>query len=199
MKSVLLTIFLTFVLYSGFSQTFPSEIWHEGKLFLVNEEVYSGKIKYDQTKGIVQVEEDGKILTFSANSIFHFEIYDITSESYREFYVLPYGLLSSYKTPVIFEVLIEGNITLLSREYVSLENIQNPYSLGSYTKEILVYDYFFLDKTGDITKYTMKKKDLYSIVYKRQKEVVEFMKANRLHHDKRNDLVRVIAFYNALI
>ena len=199
MKSVLLTIFLTFVLYSGFSQTFPSEIWHEGKLFLVNEEVYSGKIKYDQTKGIVQVEEDGKILTFSANSIFHFEIYDITSESYREFYVLPYGLLSSYKTPVIFEVLIEGNITLLSREYVSLENIQNPYSLGSYTKEILVYDYFFLDKTGDITKYTMKKKDLYSIGYKRQKEVVEFMKANRLHHDKRNDLVRVIAFYNALI
>ena len=199
MKSVLLTIFLTFVLYSGFSQTFPSEIWHEGKLFLVNEEVYSGKIKYDQTKGIVQVEEDGKILTFSANSIFHFEIYDITSESYREFYVLPYGLLSSYKTPVIFEVLIEGNITLLSREYVSLENIQNPYSLGSYTKEILVYDYFFLDKTGDITKYTMKKKDLYSIVYKRQKEVVEFMKANRLHHDKRNDLVRIIAFYNALL
>ena len=199
MKSVLFTIFLTFVLYSGFSQTFPSELWHEGKLFLVNEEVYSGKIKYDLIKGIVQVDLDEKVLTFSANSIFHFEIYDITSESYREFYVLPYGLLSSYKTPVIFEVLIEGNLTLLSREYVALENIQNPYSLGSYTKEVLVYDYFFLDKSGEITKYTMKKKDLYNIVYKRQKEVAEFMKANRLHHDKRNDLVRVIAFYNALI
>ena len=199
MKSALLTIFLTFVLYSGFSQTFPSELWHEGKLFLVNEEVYSGKIKYDLIKGIVQVDLDEKVLTFSANSIFHFEIYDITSESYREFYVLPYGLLSSYKTPVIFEVLIEGNLTLLSREYVALENIQNPYSLGSYTKEVLVYDYFFLDKSGEITKYTMKKKDLYNIVYKRQKEVAEFMKANRLHHDKRNDLVRVIAFYNALI
>jgi hypothetical protein len=199
MKSVLLTIFLTFVLYSGFSQTFPSELWHEGKLFLVNEEVYNGKIKYDLIKGIVQVDLDKKVLTFSANSIFHFEIYDITSESYREFYVLPYGLLSSYKTPVIFEVLIEGNLTLLSREYVALENIQNPYSLGSYTKEVLVYDYFFLDKSGEITKYTMKKKDLYNIVYKRQKEVAEFMKANRLHHDKRNDLVRVIAFYNALI
>lgn len=199
MKSALLTIFLTFVLYSGFSQTFPSELWHEGKLFLVNEEVYNGKIKYDLIKGIVQVDLNEKVLTFSANSIFHFEIYDITAESYREFYVLPYGLLSSYKTPVIFEVLIEGNLTLLSREYVALENIQNPYSLGSYTKEVLVYDYFFLDKSGEITKYTMKKKDLYNIVYKRQKEVTEFMKANRLHHDKRNDLVRVIAFYNALI
>jgi hypothetical protein len=199
MKSVSLTFLLTFVLFSGFSQTFPSELWHDGKLFLVNEEVYTGRIKYDQTKGVVQVEVDEKVLTFSANSIFHFDIYDITSESYREFYVLPYGLLSSYKTPVIFEVLIEGNITLLSREYVSLENIQNPYSLGSYTKEILVYDYFFLNKNGDITKYTLKKRDLYTIVSKRQKEVTEFMKANRLHHDKRNDLVRIIAFYNALL
>jgi hypothetical protein len=199
MKSVLLTIFLTFVLYSGYSQTFPSEIWHEGKLFLVNDEEYTGKIKYDQTKGIVQVEVDEKVLTFSANSIFHFDIYDITSESYREFYVLPYGLLSSYKTPVIFEVLIEGNITLLSREYVAIENIQSPYSLGSYSKEILVYDYFFLNKNGDITKYTLKKRDLYSALSKREKEVMEFMKANRLHHDKRNDLVRIIAFYNALL
>jgi hypothetical protein len=199
MKFVILTIFLTITLLSGFSQTFPSDIWHEGKLELVSEETFTGKVKYDLTKGIVQVEVGEKIYTFSAKSIFHFEIYDTTSETYREFYVLPYGLLSSYKTPVIFEVLIEGNITLLSREYVAIENIQNPYSLGSYTKEVLVYDYFFLNKNGDITKYTMKKKDLYNAVSKRQKEVIEFMKANRLHHDKRNDLVRVIAFYNALI
>jgi hypothetical protein len=71
--------------------------------------------------------------------------------------------------------------------------------LGSYTKEVLVYDYYFLNQNGDITKYTKKKKDLYNAVSKRQKQVVEFMKANHLHHDKRNDLVRVIAFYNALI
>jgi hypothetical protein len=199
MKFVILTIFLTITLLSGFSQTFPSDIWHEGKLVLVSEETFTGKVKYDLTKGIVQVEVGEKIYTFSAKSIFHFEIYDTTSESYREFYVLPYGLLSSYKTPVIFEVLIEGNITLLSREYVAIENIQNPYSLGSYTKEVLVYDYFFLNQNGDIIKYTMKKKDLYNAVSKRQKEVIEFMKAKRLHHDKRNDLVRVIAFYNALI
>lgn len=199
MKYVLVTIFLIFILHSGFSQTFPSDVWHEGKLVLVSDETFTGKIKYDQLKGIVQVEVGEKILTYSANSIFHFEIHDITSESYREFYVLPYGLLSSYKTPVIFEVLIEGNLTLLSREYVAIENVQNPYSLGSYTREVLVYDYFFLSKNGDITKYTMKKKDLYNAVSKRQKQVIEFMKANRLHHDKRNDLVRVIAFYNALI
>ena len=199
MKSALIAIVFSFILQLGFSQEFPSEMWHEGKLVLVSEETVAGMLKYDQAKGIVQVEIDGKILTYSAKSIFHFEIYDITSESYREFYVLPYGLVTSYKASVIFEVLVEGNLTLLCREYILSKNIQSPYSIGSYAKQVLAYDYFFLDRTGNITKYTLKKKDLYSAVSKRQNQVIEYMKANRLHHDKRNDLVRVIAFYNALI
>jgi len=199
MKSAFLVIVFSFFLQLGFSQEFPSEMWHEGKLVLVSEETISGKLKYDQVKGIVQADIDGKILTYSAKSIFHFEIYDITSESYREFYVLPYGLVTSYKAPVIFEVLVEGNLTLLCREYILTKNIQSPYSIGSYAKEVLTYDYFFLDRTGNITKYTLKKKDLYSAISKRQNQVIEYMKANRLHHDRRNDLVRVIAFYNALI
>ena len=199
MKSALLTILLTFILHSGFSQDFPSEMWHEGKLVLVSDQTISGLLKYDQVKGIVQVDRDGKVFTYSAKSIFHFEIYDITTESYREFYVLPYGLVTSYKAPVIFEVLVEGGLTLLSREYIMTKNIQSPYSIGSYAKEVLAYDYFFLDKQGNITKYTLKKKDLYNAVSKRQNQVIEYMKANRLHHDRRNDLVRVIAFYNAII
>lgn len=199
MKPVVLIILLTLALQNAFTQHFPSDMWHEGKLVLVSEETLAGKIKYDQIKGIVQIEVGEKILTYSAKSIFHFEIFDISSESYREFYVLPYGLVTSYKIPVIFEVLVEGNLTLLSREYIVTKNIQDAFSIGSYSREVLIYDYFFLDKQGGITKYTMKKKDLYNELYKREKQVVEFMKMNKLHHDKRNDLVRVIAFYNALI
>jgi len=199
MKPALLTFFLAFILKVALAQTFPSEMWHEGKLVLANDEVKSGMIKYDQIKGVVQVKSGGKILTYSAKGIFHFEIYDILSESHREFYVLPYGLVSNYKAPVIFEVLVEGVLTLLSREYVVIKSVQDPYSLGSYSREVLVYDFFFLDKNGNITKYTMKKKDLLRAVSNRQNQVNEFMKANRLHHDRRNDLVRVIAFYNALL
>ena len=199
MKSAVLSTCLIFILQLGYSQNFPSEMWHEGKLYLVNEEVLAGNIKYDLIQGIVQVEVGEKTFTYSARSIFHFEINDLSSESYREFYVLPYGLVTDYKIPVIFEVLVEGNLTLLSREYITTKNVQDPFSMGGYSREILMYDYFFLDRTGNITKYTMKKKDLYDAVSKRENQVNEFMKANRLHHDKRNDLIRVISFYNALI
>ena len=200
MKTALVAILFTFVYHLGFSQTFPSELWHEGKMVLVTEEVISGLIKYDQVKGIVQVEVGEKTYTYSAKAIFHFKIYDATADSYREFYSLPYGLVTSYKTPVIFEVLIEGNITLLSREYIVTKSVQDPFSLGSsYPRELLVYDYYFLDKEGNITEYTMKKKDLYNALSKRQSQVAEYMKTNRLRHDSRNDLIRIILFYNALI
>lgn len=199
MRFALALIFIILFQIPLKAQVFPSELWHEGKLVLASEDTLPGKIKYDLPKGIVQVDNGAKVYTYSAKNIFYFEIYDITSEHYREFYVLPYGVASSYKIPVIFEVLVEGNISLLSQEYVGLKNIQNPYSYGNYSKEVLIYDYYFLDKNGNITKYTQKKKDLMNALISRRNQVTEYMKANRLHHDKRNDLIRIIAFYNALL
>jgi len=199
MKYILLSILGLLIHLQASAQKFPSQMWHEGKLVLASEDTLKGKLKYNFDKGLVQVDMGEKLYTYSAKSIFYFELYDETSESYRQFYVLPYGLVTTHKAPVIFEVLIEGNLTLLSREYVVTRNISNPYSFGTYTKDVLVYDYFFLDRFGNITKYTLKKRDLLDILAKRQQQVEEFIRANRLHVDERNDLVRIIAFYNALI
>lgn len=205
MRKLLLAIILSITFLSAaLAQQFPSELWHEGKLVLANEEEYEGLLKYDLDRGIVQVEQGGdKIFTFSSQSIFYFTIYDITVEAQREFYVLPYGLVTSYKAPVIFEVLVEGNITLLCRERVSSKNVTtaNPYYLNTptYQQEVLVYDYYFLDRQGNITPYNFKKKDLLEVLVKRESQVIEFIKKNRLKFDRRTDLVRIIAFYNALL
>lgn len=195
--------FLLCISTVNYAQQFPSEMWHEGKLVLANEEVYEGLLKYDLDRGIVQLEQGEKFFTFGANSIFYFKIFDITVEANREFYVLPYGLVTSYKAPVIFEVLVEGNISLLCRERVSSKNVTavNPnfYNTPTYQKNVLVYDYFFLDRQGKITPYSLKKKELMQVVVKRQSQVSDFIKQNRLKFDRRNDIIRIIAFYNALI
>lgn len=201
----LLTAIVILTIGSGsFAQDLPTDIWHEGKLILVNETILEGKIKYDMVRGLVQVDTNGKVYTHGAKSIFYFKIYDETIESHREFYVLPYGLITSYKAPVIFEVLVEGNLTLLSREYTTTKNVQSssPYNIGGYQgyqKEVLVYDYFFLDRKGNITQYNMKKKELMAAVSKRQSEVTDYMRQTKLRPDRRNDLIRIIAFYNALL
>jgi len=89
MRFALALFFIVLFQFPVSAQIFPSELWHEGKLVLVNEDTLQGKIKYDLAKGIVQVESNEKMYTYSANNIFYFELYDITSEHYREFYVLP--------------------------------------------------------------------------------------------------------------
>ena len=202
---ILLTAIVFFTIGSrSIAQDLPTEIWHEGVLILVNEDTLKGKLKYDMVRGLVQIETSGKTYTHGAKRIFYFKIYDETIESHREFYVLPYGLITSYKAPVIFEVLVEGNLSLLSREYITTKNVQssNPYNMGGYQgfqKEVLVYDYFFLDRSGNITAYNMKKKELLAAVAKRQSQVSEYMRSTKLRFDRRNDLIRIIAFYNALI
>jgi hypothetical protein len=204
MKKLFAVIILTLAALSGsYSQQFPSDLWHEGKLVLANEEVYEGLLKYDLERGIVQVEQGEKVFTFSAQSIFYFKIYDVTVEANREFYVLPYGLVSNYKAPVIFEVLVEGNISLLCREHISSKSVTaaNPYMYNTptYQREVLVYDYYFLDRKGNITPYNLKKRELMQAVAQRQSQVSDYIKKNRLKFDRRTDIIRIIAFYNALI
>lgn len=191
--------------FQVFAQQFPSELWHKGQMVLVSEDTLSGKLKYDMEREIVQVQTAKKLYTFSAKQIFYFEIYDETVEYQRRFYTIPYGLVSSYKTPVIFEVLLEGNISLLAREKIGIRTSQlNNYGYRyspntSYSREVLTYDYYFLDKTGKITYYTMKKRDLLSVLKKREGAVNKFIKANNLNVDRRSDLIRIISFYNGII
>ncbi len=201
------TLFLVFIIsaFAVKAQEFPSEIWHKGMLVLVNEDTLVGKIKYNLDQELVQVESDKKIYTFSGKKVFYFQIFDETVDSYREFYVLPYALVNQYETPIFFEVLVEGRLTLLCREKIIDKTVQDPNYINaygsaiSYSRKVLVYTYYFLDDKGIITKYSLKKKDLLKILAKRADKVDEYMRVNNLRADKRYDLSRIIAFYNGII
>lgn len=204
MRKLLTAGLLTILSFFAKAQEFPSEIWHEGMLVLVSEDTLTGKIKYDLEHDLVQVETSKKTYTYSAQKVFYFQIFDKTVDAYRQFYALPYALVNRYVTPVIFEVIVEGKLTLLCREAIVMktEHDNNPYPYGnrmSYNREVLEYTYYFLDDKGNITKYTMKKRDLLRILKLREDKVSQFMKVNHLRPDKRLDLIRIIAFYNGII
>jgi len=199
-------LFLVFILssFAAKGQEFPSEIWHQGMVVLVNEDSIIGKIKYNLKQDLIQIESNKKIFTFSGKRVFYFQIFDETVDSYREFYVLPYALVNQYESPVFFEVLIEGKLTLLCREAIITktvnDNVMNPYGANMpYSREVLAYTYYFLDERGKITKYNMKKRDLLRVLSNRAAKIEEYMRINRLKADKRYDLSRIISFYNGII
>lgn len=210
MKKILVLLFFTaFIIYTGWAQNkFPSQIWHQGKVVTVEEQVYTGLIMYDLENNIVQLQRES-IQTFGASNISQFEIFDEIYGGVRTFYSLPYALATDYKTPVFFEVLTQGeDVALLCREYVASDNrgmgmygsmMMNPMWAGPMmgTGFRLDFNYYFF-KDGEIQRYSQKKRDLMVFFDDREDEVKLFMRKNRLSHDKRGDLLRITAYYNQI-
>ena len=212
MKRAIYTLILLVTVSSGtFAQEFPSQVWHDGKVFLSSGGIHEGKVKYDLEANIVQVQSNA-IETFSSASISHFEIFDEIYGGIRVFYSLPYALNSDYKTPIFFELLTEGeDITLLCREFITVDNRNfNTMGMrGMYMNPMwgmpmgmgfnrLDFEYFFL-RDQKIYRYSQKKRELFNeFMDDRSAEVKLYMRKNRLSHDKRGDLLRITAYYNQI-
>lgn len=210
-KSIYSLLFVLLISTAGFSQEFPSQVWHDGQVFLTTGESYEGKVKYDLEANIVQVQSN-TIETFSSASISHFEIYDEIYGGIRIFYSLPYALNSDYKTPIFFELLTEGEeITLLCREFITVDNRNfNTMGMrGMYMNPMwgmpmgmgfnrLDFDFYFL-QDQKIYKYSQKKRELLNeFMDDKSSEMKLYMRKNKLSHDKRGDLLRITAHYNQI-
>lgn len=184
------------------AQRFPSEIWHEGKLVLLDNDTLRGDIKYDLENNLIQIKSGKRVEAYSGRKILFFEIYDTTIGDYRQFYALPYDISgSNYRAPVLFEVLHEGKISLLTREAVQYQTINSgpTYFGGPRTRIVLVYDFYFLDNEGKIERFNKRKKDLLFYLRKKSNEIKKYIKDNNLKVDSKRDLARIIAYYNSLI
>lgn len=189
------------------AQVFPFEIWHDGKIILDTGDTLRGQVKYD-LQDLLQIKHDQRLESFSARKVLLFEIFDQSYRRYRQFYSLPYSENGSYKTPVFFEVLTEGKITVLSREKVEMRsNNYSPYSPygglysgypGYYgTRRVLVNTYFLLKENGNIESFSGRKNDWYDLMDNRANEVHDFVKDNKLSFDKKYDVKQIIEYYNS--
>jgi hypothetical protein len=194
------TFFLTLGLTEACAQRWPFELWHEGKIVLENGDTLKGLVKYDFMQDLVQYNfEDKRTEAFSARKILYFEIFDESVRKYRQIFALPFTNSSGYRAPVFFELLEEGKMTLLSREILEYRSNTSPYYLGgSFTRQVLVNKYFFLDEKGNITEFSGNKSDLLNLMGKKSDEVEKYIKANRLKYDDKYDFARIVAYYNSI-
>ena len=192
------------ILLTGYAnvkaQQWPSDFWHDGKIVLVSGDTLRGLVKYDLQQDLIQHSTtDGRIEIYTARKILFFEIFDKSVHKYRQFYALPYSTATSYRAPIFFELLEEGKMTLLSRESIEYRTYNSPYYYGaSYSRQILVNKYFFLNEKGDITEFVGSKSDLLDMMGKKSEEVEKYIKSNRLRYDDKYDFARIVAYYNSI-
>lgn len=200
MRAILsLTIIcLSFVLRAN-AQEWAFELWHEGKIVLESGDTLRGQIKYDLQQDLIQYKQGQSIAqALTARKVLYFEIFDNTVRKYRQFFSLPYATNTDYKAPVFFELLTEGDLTLLCREALEYRTYSSPYMVGSYTRLVLVNSYFLLKENGSIEPLEVKKSDLLNLMGKKSDKVEDYMKDNRLKVDDKYDLVQIVKYYNNL-
>ncbi len=208
-RGYLFLICLLFYVYGANAHSFPSQLWHSGKVYLADGEIMEGMIKYDLENNLVKVQKK-TVKTFSAVSVHHFEIFDQQLGGVRVFYSLPYSSHSEYKVPTFFELLFEGeDMTLLCREYITIDarGMNNMAWAGMHMGPMwgppipgqnrLAFNFYFL--TGQqILAFNQKKRDLLELMDDKSPEIRLFMRKYGLSQDRRGDLLRITAYYNHL-
>jgi hypothetical protein len=181
------------------AQKWPFEVWHEGKIVLLEGDTLHGLVKYDLMKDLVQHTIQGRQAeVYTARKVLYFEIFDKSVNKYRRFFALPFNNTTGYKAPVFFELLEEGKITLLSREFLETKSSFSAYYPGSYSRVVLSNKYFFMKENGDIAEFTGNKHDLLEMMRNREDEVDKFIKSNHLRYEEKYDFAKIVAFYNSL-
>lgn len=197
MRGLVVAFFFGWISFAAEAQQWPFELWHEGKILLESGDTLRGLVKYDMQQDLVQFNNNKSIEAYTARKILFFEIFDGTINQYRYVYSLPFTTANGYKTPIFFELLAEGKLTLLTRESLEYRTYSSPYYFGSYNRLVLVYRFYFLNEKGVITEFKGKKSDLLEMMGKYSNEVENYMRQNKLNIDDRNGFTKVVAYYNS--
>jgi hypothetical protein len=199
MRHLLLYCISFFSSVTVFAQQWPFEYWHDGKAVLESGDTLRGKIKYEIDKDLIQVDVNGTLQSLTSRKVIYYEIFEAVTGRYRQFYSIPFSLTGGYKTPTFFELLSEGKLTLIARE--ALENRSynaGYYAYGTINRLVLVDKYFVLDEKGDVNPFSGKKADLLELMRNREEEIKRFIRTSNVNMDRKSDVVRTFAYYNAL-
>lgn len=199
MKHLLFCILCVCASAGVMAQQWPSEFWHDGKIIIDTGDTLRGQIKYDLQQDVIQYNnQKGVVEAFTARKVLFCEIFDSTIGQYRQFYSLKYNTTSGYRTPVFFELLTDGKITLLCRERIENQTTSSPYYYGvGYSRMVLVYSYYMLKENGDIVDFSNKRSDVQTMMGKHWDNVQGYMKDHKLRLENKDHLVKIVAYYNS--
>jgi hypothetical protein len=177
----------------------PFELWHHGEVVLVNGDTLTGLVKYNLAKNIV---EFGKGDTrrpdiFIAARVVSFKVQDVSSNRIRKFFTLPYAVSSNYETMVFFELLVDGEITILSREFLRMIAASPTPAYPEAARTVLGYKFFLLDNAGIVEIDDLEKK-LIGYFGEKAKQVEDYVRDEQLTFEKDGDVQKIISFYNSL-
>lgn len=169
-------------------------VWNTGSVLLSDGSVLEGSISHNIKRDIVQIQSKDTTRILAAHQILAFEIYKSPlrfsrSNPNREvnstkFLSLPYGTKNGYARPKLFEVIKEGNTSLLRR-----------WAYGTRSSDRKLY---LKNSKGEITQIKKRRGQVIESFDGMHDELRAFAKRERLDMYKIGDVLRLVAEYNRL-
>lgn len=184
------------------AQRLSSEAWHQGEVLLLDGQKRSGKINYSFSENRILVQTPTQTFTYFSDKVLSFSIYDLIRMTHRQFYSLPYEVQAEYKKRIFFELIYENDASLLVREKLVAQTYRDPMNptmivTRGYVEED---EYYLINPNGQIDRFIKERKFILRYVGKIYKDKMkDFMKKNKIDVLLREDMIKVVAFYNELI
>ena len=212
-------VFIFFISISTltFAQMFPSEEWYVGEATLSSGEEVKGQIKYDLEIEAIQVETNGRINTYNASQVVFFSIKPNEERPNRLFYSLPYRNETGYARPQFFEIITQGKVSLIAREYIATrsQNVQGRPWIGAtrfdpmwnpnpmwdtmtVTREFLAFRLYIVNQKGIITELGSSKKDVINAFDNNQGDLKKYIKQEKLKMESIADVSMLVQYYNRI-
>lgn len=178
--------------------------WNPGFLVTQEEDTIYGPVTVNYQADIVQVNEENTIKTFGANQILMVYLKQNDDQEERYFYSYPFHPFSEFKPFKLFEKIYEGpHISLLAREMLVTESIPvyDQYAMRTFytSRSKIVSEYFiWLPEKKKVKSLKFNKKEFLKAFPDFNDQLKTFMEKEKLVYTEREDLVKLVTFYNTL-
>jgi len=189
----------------GITDTYYSDIagdpylckdFFKGKVTMKNGEIYDVDLRYDIYAGEIHFRvKDVVYVIANQNQVQSVEI-DNNKFVYSDYKLTP-GT-ENVAGSTYFILLTGGRCKLLAKKNIRIKDPEPPklYQEAKPAKFILKDDTYYL-KLGEKSAVKIKgKKDLLEILGDQQDNLKTFLRSNKLSTGKREDLIKIISFYN---
>ncbi len=202
MKKTVYFFWLIFFSFALNAQEFSLEKWHYGEIDLNSGETLKGFIRYNFKDNIVDYNWGKTYRKFSARNLSAFQIKDTLTQQIRTFYTFLLPNLNQDLVPSFLELLVEGDISLLSRSFIK-HKTRNYYnssfsglSVSSY--RALEHDFFIIKNHKKIIPLPISPQDIINSFNHHKEKLETYRKKNRLKLSKKTDIIKIVNYYNAL-
>lgn len=174
-----------------------------GYLVLEEGDTLQGQFNLKLEDNLVQLLETESVKTYSAKQLKSVCLFDDEAGLERYYYPFPYKLISSYKMPVLFEMMFSGKyLSLLQRERVIAETVpMYDFYMGRTfyaTRNRVKSELFLMWNEDKIRRFNNSRKELFSWLNDEQKAIKSYMKENKLSVNNRQDVRKIVEYYNQL-